>query len=485
MTVDDGSSFDSRQPIKGDPEGGVVRLSLATSLHWWTTVASLVKSILDSDEGEDPFALVIGSRTLAQLTADGTLRRTGLRTILQGGVSAVKLVRTGIGEGLPDGYIEAETLRNWNNAQMGVVGFSLGKSHTRWRFLDGNEYYLTQAGPKMAPSVVVDTSALPPWSRELDKQSHFGPRSYMIVPHTDRNEQALRLYTSWLAGGRPDIDTYKPLSNTPAWDPTTPPNPIKYTTPVVTDADFRVTGYVRDGAWQEAADLEAARSLLQTRYDLRIGIWDLVNNPTLRRTLLQSMPADLVQRSPVNVPVAAAKRAQSAVNAKMRARVEEKEGVQRAARKLKPLEVVGWRLGLDNKYWPWTLPLTPSVAVWPGDEPTPMVSLRLSIGKRSTSVSLMLRMYNQIDVRGYLNKGATLLAHIASPRACALDKKPWGDVWVEPKGWADDVDWGAIAKELCACTPKWVEAFGPMCDESMRVLVELRKQRHQIEVIRI
>ena len=56
MTVDDGSTLDSRQPVTGDPASNVTRVSLATSLLWWTTASSLVGQILDSKEN-DPYAL--------------------------------------------------------------------------------------------------------------------------------------------------------------------------------------------------------------------------------------------------------------------------------------------------------------------------------------------------------------------------------------------------------------------------------------------
>ena len=69
------------------------------------------------------------------------------------------------------------------------------------------------------------------------------------------------------------------------------PDPIAYTCPVPVQADFTVTGLVQNGEWQDPSDLEAARSLLQASDDLKIGIWDLVGNATLRRTLLEAVPS--------------------------------------------------------------------------------------------------------------------------------------------------------------------------------------------------
>ena len=71
----------------------MTRSSLATSLLWWITASSLVGQILDS-AGDDPYALVIGNRSVVELRQDGRLRRLGLRSILSGGTSTVELIRT-------------------------------------------------------------------------------------------------------------------------------------------------------------------------------------------------------------------------------------------------------------------------------------------------------------------------------------------------------------------------------------------------------
>lgn len=70
-----------------------------------------------------------------------------------------------------------------------------------------------------------------------------------------------------------------------------------------------MTGLIKDGLWQDPSDLEAARALLQARFDLRIGIWDLASNPTLRKTLLDGQPSTPAPADPVPIPNAAAGRA--------------------------------------------------------------------------------------------------------------------------------------------------------------------------------
>ncbi len=127
MTVDDGTKLDSRQPIEDDPECRTVRTCLAGSMLWWLTVISLVDPILD-DAGAEAFALVIGARTLLDVQADGSTRRNRLRSVVQGGLSTVELVRGGINEKLAPGYEHAGDMDpSPSGVSMGEVGLRYGE----------------------------------------------------------------------------------------------------------------------------------------------------------------------------------------------------------------------------------------------------------------------------------------------------------------------------------------------------------------------
>ena len=314
MTVDDGSTLDSRQPIVGDPGSQVTRRSLATSLLWWTTVSSLVSRILDT-AGQGTFALVIGGRSVVEVRGDGELRRTRLRSMLPGGSTTADFIRC-VGWRLPHGY-EAATEG---------TGYRLTHAGQRWVFVNHGEYYLHLAAAQVRPAAIVDTSwpfelegegaSYEPYAgrfREFEKNRLFGDRIVLVMPHTHRTESFLRGYLTWARGGRPDDDSsrWAPPSPSP-WDPAAPPDPIRYSCPVPVQADFGVTGLIQDGEWLDAADLEAARSLLQARFDLKIGIWDLVENSTLRRTLLESGPPNLVPVGAATIPSGAAETGQFA-----------------------------------------------------------------------------------------------------------------------------------------------------------------------------
>ncbi len=495
MTVDDGSTLDSRQPIIGDPSSRITRASLATSLLWWTTVTSLVNPILDSS-APDAFALVIGSRSVVEVRPDGDLRRIRLRSLLPGGSTTADVLRC-IDEPLPDGYelVAQENFQQWKESDGYkrveiLFGYRIHRGSERWVFLDRGEYYLHLAAPRMRPCVIVDTS----WGEEIDeegkehepfagsfrefeKKRMAGREVVVVMPHTHRTEVFLQKYVKWVAAGRPEDNSARwspPLPT--SWDPTAPPDPVRYSCPVPVEAQFKVTGFLRDGEWRNPADLEAARSLLQARYDLKIGIWDLVNNATLRRTLLEAVPPDELPPTSIEVPSAAAQRAQRQVARRMAERAREEEARHSIDAPLRPLSDIGWTNLIPR--CDLCLPLTDLVplstirraASWPDDEPYPLVQLELTISKRYCDVSVFTIMYNQVDLRRYVHARRELLEEIAAPDACDLTGSGTISLYRRPGGWADDVDWSTVSAAIADRSSRWREAFEDLCQECRAVL---------------
>ncbi|MEZ0070091.1 hypothetical protein ABIA32_006143 [Streptacidiphilus sp. MAP12-20] len=478
MTVDDGSSLDSRQPLIGDPASHVTHSSLATSQLWWITASSLVGRLLDS-AGEGSFALLVGNRSVVELRPDDTLRRTGLRSVLPGGSSEVELIRTAWDEPLPDGYAFVHRLQNWNNQVMGTVGFKPGDPASRWRFLKGSEFYLSAAGKEIGASVVIDTSETVTGNGQLssglftafEKQRLYTPDSILVMPHTHHTESLLRSYLAWVQAGRPDTTEIPP----PAlpWGPAAPPDPVRYTTPVPVQAHFGVTGLVRDGRWSDPSNLEAARALLQARYDLKIGIWDLVGNPTLRRALLAPTPHDPAPTQSAPVPAGSAQRAQKRVAAKMSQRAEQEVALRAIAEHLQPLEALGWK---HNEHTGSTmvLPLTADYRLWPDSDPCPLVRLEFEIVKRQSTVRVFTSMYNQVDITDYVTTRHEIFEEIASPDGCQLDMRARPILWRAPVGWADDGDWHQRASALAGRTALWRKALQDLCSQCQQIVAKRR-----------
>jgi len=473
MTVDDGSTIDSRQPVEGDPESRVTRKSMATSWLWWTTASSVVGPLLDA-AGDHAFALLIGDRSVVELRSDGNLRRTGLRSLLAGGTSVIELVRTSMDEPLVDGYEAVATLRGVDDQSLGTIGVRIVHPARRWRFLNGNDYYLSYAGPLIRPTVIVDTSDLviggefPNDTRfqALDELRLFNDDVVLVVPHTERAESLLRDYFEWIRAGRPPTPTAPSLM--PAgWDPSTPPDPVRYASSVPVEADFRVTGLIEGGEWRDSADFEAARALLQSRFDLRIGIWDLVRNPVLRRTLLDAAAVPPTPSGAAPIPVGAAGRADRRVAQKLDDDATEAAALRAAARQLRPLKAVGWK-ATSARPGEFRLALTEPLRRWPMDEPCPLVELMVAIARRQTTVSLWTCMYNDIDVHSYVVAHRETLERIAAPDLCDFDDERL-TVWRSAGGWADDVEWAVRGAVLADRTGPWAEAFADLCADCVQV----------------
>jgi hypothetical protein len=460
MTVDDGTAIDSRQAVDGDPSSRVTHAALATSLLWWITAASVAGPVLDSAPG-DAFALLLGGRTVTELRPDGTMRRTGLRSFLPGGTAKaeIKLVRDEVLPGrfrlLPDAY------------HNGTIGIDRGEPGKRWRFYTGNEYFLRHGGTAIGPAVVIDTSrSLMDGTKitgqkldDLQETRLFDSSIVLILPHTHRAEALINAWHSRLARR-----WYGPMTSSD-WDPEAPPDPVRYAAPIPVQADFGITGLSAGGTWRDPSDLEAARSLLQARYDLKIGIWDLAGNPVLRRTLLQPSPTPEAPAETAAVPPAAARRAHQKVAAIASEQAAMRAALDQISAHLGPLHQRGWktrqpgslRLGLTEEFPRW-------------DGPEPLVWLHLTISKRQAEVTGFALQYNHPDINidQYIKEHSQALSRIAAPGQFAPNDR-WTVLWREQGGWDDPTDWPARVAQIVARTDQWRQEFRELCNVSLEI----------------
>jgi hypothetical protein len=465
MTVEDRSTLDSRQPITDDPQCRITRTCLAGSTRWWLTTISLVQPLLRA-AGDDAFCLIIGGRTLMELEADGSVRRTGLRAVLPGGLSRVKVVRTGIDEGLDPRYEPAGKMDpSWNGTSMGEIGLLHSEPRLPWRVLDGNEWYLKQAGPTLRPAVIIDTtdSVLLDQSFEsLSTRRLFDEQITLVLPHTLAAERHIRAYAGATSPGRSAPPKPMPLT----WDPEALRDPVRYTNLVPIEASFGVTGLVKRRQWQDPSDLEAARALLEARFDLQIGIWDLVWNPTLRRTLLNAVPVVPPPVKGAPIPITATTRATTQVTKKVTEAATAEQALRSIVKHLTPMLSLGWKADHSVRFL--QLPLTEAVSRW-GGEATPLVQLEFTITKRQCSVAAFTPMYNQVDIGKYVLARREKLEQIASPSECPFGTNSRSVLWRAPGGWADDIDWSDRAAELAQRTEPWTFVFEEFCSEARRI----------------
>ena len=299
FTADTGEQLDSRQPFAEDPRSKIARTALAGSELWWLVTASLVLPLLDA-QGDDSFAIASGAKSVVTPRPDGTVKRRRLATVLPGGVRP----------------------SNSNGRWMVTYGAGL------WRELDTR--------------VLIDTSSLY-WQNAfaLEDYAEFEQRwrkhedLIIVGVHTHADALYLNGYTEWVADGRPKQAGGPGLPRTHSAT-----DGLHAVLPV--EAEFGVTGVVQNGTWVDPAPLEAARALLQARFDLRLGIWDLATNDTLRSTLLKETPVAAAPTTPAQETVGAQERtaAWRAKRTKIQKRVEARHQV--IAERLPALDACGW-----------------------------------------------------------------------------------------------------------------------------------------------
>jgi hypothetical protein len=246
-----------------------------------------------------------------------------------------------------------------------------------------------------------------------------------------------------------------------------------------------VTGLVRDGEWVDPAPLEAARRLLEARYDLKIGIWDLVDNDILRNSLLETITKSPVPRVPVVVPTAATARAARRTGEVLNRRAEERSAMAHISTLMGPLDAIGWKASEIERGWFRTLPLTEPVQRYGADRPEVLAQLEMSINKRSASITAFTVMYNLgINVAKYVAERTSLFEELAWPASITVrEGRPV--VWTASGGWGDDVDWSEWVGLLAEKTGLWRDAFSELADRCLRVQREQEEQwtgrRHSLE----
>ncbi|MBE5469514.1 hypothetical protein E3G67_001443 [Mycobacteroides abscessus] len=305
-TTDGGDQLDSRQPFADDTHSSIPLKTLSTSELWWDTVSSLVLPLLEA-RGDDAVAKIGGPRTLMSPNPNGPVLRRRLAGVLPGGVRTPK------------------------------------KRAGRWRLVEMSQMWEDDEDA----AVVVDTWGWY-WFNAMSASdfAHFEKtwlsqdNLVIVAPHTHAATVFLDGYIQWVAEGRypHTLDMPLPPYN---WD-------LGQIPVVPIEADFHVTGVLQDGSWVDPAPLEAARALLQTRFDLRIGLWDLATNDTLRTTLLREAPVLAAPETVASRPSPVVAHEQRMKADRTPEQVERDDAWAAAAEVLKTLDAHGWTADLPD-----------------------------------------------------------------------------------------------------------------------------------------
>lgn len=470
MTLDDGSVVDSRQTTIDDQYADVYRKAMGASEQWWVTISSVVDSILESSD-PNAFALILGPRSLVEIRPDGSLKRRRLSKFLRGGVGNISVAYRNASQPLPEGYRETKTVEN-HNGLWARFGVKLESELRRWMFSD-LDFGFDALVDEFRPAVIVDTTnrfARRAWSESLQAiETEFLLEGItLILPHTAGSERLLGDYEKWCAEGRPDFEDESPTEPIDGdWND----RPIlHYAETVAVDGSFTVTGLVRRGSRRDPSHFEAARSLLQTRFDLKIGIWDLEENPILRASLLKPEAVPPIPTTSIAVSSTilsrAADRKTERDAARKQAEFEQASALRLIGDSMNGLSMNGWSPLTDRGIA--NFPLSKPVVYF--GEKLVLTSLNLHLDKRRTTVTLWHRFYNDLSIEEYVRSAQPELAKIAAMKIEGIpesDEIDWNEkysqtLWRRPFGWADKVDWEFLAKILLANTPIWQSLAKPL-----------------------
>ena len=329
--IDGGPAVDIRAEHHHDPFCDVTGAIAANSQRWWETATSLVRPMVAATNHLAQ-ASVFGKRTVSTATAAGDIKRTRLTTLLDGGVATVK---------------KETVAKKFEDAD--------------WLLSDYQLHNMRQVNPDLRSQLFVSTdeSVFTVLYDRADLfqqfESFVSDGSVLIMPHTRLAEQFLNAYAEHQNLGRePDIATFLRPEDEMV-------NLAKAHPPLISTANFQVTGLFAANNWQDPRPLEAARQLKVSRYDIKAGLWDLVNDDALRETMLDEQPLQPVTSDTLELPENYLHKARTNLDLRSQRLItarEEREGELEEVDKI--LRGEGWitQEGAKDKYSYQILPAT-------------------------------------------------------------------------------------------------------------------------------
>jgi hypothetical protein len=327
MVLDSGERLDSRQPIARDKWDFALRSALSSSERWWDVARSLAEVILKEDAQQSPsaWALVWAPKNLRHQKPDGSIRRVRIRSVLPNAVSLMDV---------------------WSSDRGGSARIDASRTTARYRVLEPPLRYadLSAARP---PAIFVGAHPtewdvygnLAPFADVLTRW----PSIPMVLPHTPLIEATVVQLQRWFASGRSRRDFPSEEAYGLAEDYVESKAAFKDHNPTVVGAQFQITFFLDQGKRASAADLYAALELVLSRYDLKIGLWDLARDSGLRESLLT--PKQLQAAPPSAAQMPEAVRASAAKSQRVRANRQQAE-----AGKRRSLHASLWPL-LEQRGW--------------------------------------------------------------------------------------------------------------------------------------
>jgi hypothetical protein len=447
-TLDSGAVVDSRQRIVGDTWDVVLRQALGTSEAWWVLAKDLVDVVLAQNPDPDAWALAWVDKSLKRPRADGSFTRVRLKTFLDGAESLIEAARV-----------------------PGKVTFRSDLVTSRYRLIP---YMLRfddmQGGP--APAVIVGSFHTTyedgldiVGDRPLDYFVSRWPDAIIVLPHTAIIEgKARRIIDNppTDAGKIQDTDDKVYSSDSRRYVKNAEKNDeLRRADSYVIGHDFHITFWADRGRIQDPVDLDAALTFVRSRYDLKLGLWDLARDPALRTTLLQREEIERPKRTRTAAPAELVRRAKEKADERREEKEAELDGRRRHHKAIWPtlsrlgFKIPSWqREGVDYRFG--IGPLLPSLY---SGEDEPALSLGLGIQKRQAIVSLLESARSE-RTEEFLRANSALIETLTG-RSPDPEKQV---VWrIGDKGWAGSTDdWPAHLETLGVLVAELAPRLAPL-----------------------
>lgn len=433
-TLDSGATVDSRQRIVGDTWDVVLRQALGTSEAWWTLAKDLVDVVLAQHPDPDAWALAWVDKSLKRPRPDGSFTRVRLKTFLDGAESLLDAARA-----------------------PGPVTFRSDLVESRYRLVP---YMLRfddiKGGPP--PAVIVgsfhttyDDGTDIVGDRPLDYFVSRWPDAVIVLPHTPVIEAKARRIIDQPPTGLVRIsgvaeETHKSESRRYVKNADRVED-LRRADSYVIGHDFHTTFWADQGAVRDPVDLDAALTFVRSRYDLKLGLWDLARDPLLRTTLLQREEIEQPRRSRTAAPAELVAKAKEKADERQEEEEAHRDGRRRHHEAIWPtlsklgFQIPSWqREGVDYRF-----AVGPLVQSLYSGQDEPALSLSLGIQKRQAVVSLLEAARSE-RTEEFLRANSALIEGITGWTPDPQKQVVWR---MQGKGWAGSPeDWPKYLKKL-------------------------------------
>ena len=312
MTLQDGTVVDSRQTISGDLADYLLLQAMSRSEDWWRAAKELADLIM-ADRGEMSWTLAWAPKSVTVIKPDGTPGHRQMRAVLgPNSNDLIEFERQGQDVAWDPSQIASQVPIQETKARSTNLSRNLA---IRYKFFTHGLQDVHEIPSGARPSVFIGsyhTSCSP-----LDKVLSALPDTVIILPHTPTVERLLvhgsiqpirydsKRTAKAEAGGLRQDPSFGCLDNGYSFENSE--HAFKKNRFRVATGEFSVTRFVARGTIQDATVAQSAVHFIRTNYDLKIGFWDLVNNPGLRDTLLDKMHASVVPSGKTALPVESAR----------------------------------------------------------------------------------------------------------------------------------------------------------------------------------